>query len=183
MTNNLTQPQKFNPLMISLHWLMLVLIVAVYSLMEFRGIFPKGSEPRELMKALHFMLGMSVFFLVLVRLVVRLSNKLPAIIPEPKPIEKTLATLMHIGLYVFMLAMPLLGWLILNANGKPVPFFGMQLPVIIAENKDLAKTLHEVHEIGASLGYFLIGGHALAALFHHYIKKDNTLLRITFFKK
>ena len=183
MTDNSSQITKFNPVIIALHWLMLLLIVAVYVFMEFRGIFPKGSEPREFMKALHFMLGMSVFFLVLLRLVVRFSTKVPNIIPEPKPIEELLAKIMHIALYVFMIGMPLLGWLILSANGKTVPFFGVQLPALIAENKDLGKVLHEVHEIGGSLGYFLLGGHALAALFHHYVKKDNTLLRMSFLKK
>ena len=183
MADNISQSTKFNPIIIALHWFMLLLIVAVYVFMEFRGIFPKGSEPREFMKALHFMLGMSVFFLVLLRLAVRFSTKVPDIVPEPKPIEKMLAKIMHIALYVFMLGMPLLGWLMLSANGKTVPFFGLQLPMLIAENKDLGKVLHEIHEIGGSLGYFLLGGHALAALFNHYVKKDNTLLRMSFLKK
>lgn len=183
MSDNKALASKFNPISIALHWFMLVLILAVYAFMEFRGIFPKGSEPRELMKMLHFMLGMSVFLLVLVRLAVRFSTKAPAIIPEPKPLEKKLATLMHIALYVFMIAMPLLGWLMLSAHGKTVPFFGLQLPPLIAENKELGKVLHEVHEVGASLGYLLLGGHALAALWHHYVKKDNTLLRMSLLPK
>jgi cytochrome b561 len=123
MTDNTSQLTKFNPIIIALHWLMLLLIVAVYLFVEFRGLFPRGSEPRELMKTLHFMLGISVFFLVLLRLVVRFSTKAPDIIPAPKFIEVLLAKLMHIALYIFMIGMPLLGWLILNANGKAVPFW------------------------------------------------------------
>jgi cytochrome b561 len=183
MTDNTSQLTKFNPIIIALHWLMLLLIVAVYLFIEFRGLFPRGSEPRELMKTLHFMLGISVFFLVFLRLVVRFSTKAPDIIPTPKFIEALLAKLMHIALYIFMIGMPLLGWLILNANGKAVPFFGLQLPMLISENKDLGKLLREIHEIGGSIGYFLLGGHALAALLHHYVKKDNTLLRMSFLKK
>ena len=91
MADNISQSTKFNPIIIALHWFMLLLMVAVYAFMEFRGIFPKGSEPREFMKALHFMLGMSVFFLVLLRVVVRFATKAPDIIPEPKPIEKVLS--------------------------------------------------------------------------------------------
>jgi superoxide oxidase len=152
MTDNTSQITKFNPIIIALHWFMLLLIVAVYVFMEFRGMFPKGSEPREFMKALHFMLGMSVFFLVLLHVVVRFSTKVPDIVPEPKSIEKLLAKIVHIALYIFMIGMPLLGWSILSANGKTVPFFGLQLPMLIAENKDLGKVLHEIHEIGGSLG-------------------------------
>ena len=183
MADNTSQLAKYNPVIIALHWLMLLLIIAVYVFMEFRGIFPKGSEPREFMKAMHFMLGMSVFFLVLLRLIVRFSTRVPPIVPEPEPIEKFLVKLGHVALYIFMIGMPLLGWLILSANGKTVPFFGLQLPMLIAENKDLARLLHEVHEIGANLGYLLLTGHALIALVHHYVRKDNTLLRMSFLKK
>ena len=77
-----------------------------------------------------------------------------------------------------MLGMPLAGWLILSAAGKPIPFFGIHLPALIAENKDLSKLIKEVHETVGTIGYFLIGLHALAALFHHYVLRDNTLLRM-----
>lgn len=183
MLNKPFQSARYNSLIIALHWLMLLLIVAVYLFMEFRGFFPKGSEPRELMKTLHFMSGMLVFFLVFLRLLIRCTIKAPDIIPAPQPLVKLLATLVHIAIYIFMIAMPLLGWLILSANGKTVPFFGLQLPALIAPNKELGRLLHDAHEIGANLGYLLLGGHSLAALFHHYVKKDNTLLRMSFFKK
>ncbi|HLY96193.1 MAG TPA: cytochrome b/b6 domain-containing protein, partial [Sideroxyarcus sp.] len=70
------------------------------------------------------------------------------------------------------------GWLLLSATGKPVPFFGLELPALIGENKDLAKTLKDIHEFVGTAGYYLIGLHAAAALYHHYIVRDNTLLRM-----
>ncbi len=174
---------KFNPVLISLHWFMVFLIVAVYLCMELSDFFPKGSEARGLLKSLHFMFGLSVLMLVLVRVVVRLATTVPEIIPAPKPFEKMAAKIMHIALYVFMLCMPLVGWLILSSQGKSVPFFGFELPPLIGENKDLQDILREIHEIGATIGYVLLGGHAAAGLFHHYVKKDNTLLRLLFSKK
>ena len=77
-----------------------------------------------------------------------------------------------------MIVMPLLGWLILSGESKPVPFFGIQLPALIGENKEFAKQLEEVHELVGNVGYFLIGIHAAAALAHHYIQRDNTLTRM-----
>ncbi|MGE5758408.1 MAG: cytochrome b, partial [Sideroxydans sp.] len=74
--------------------------------------------------------------------------------------------------------MPITGWLLLSATGKPVPFFGLELPALIGENKDLAKTLKDIHEFVGTAGYYLIGLHAAAALYHHYIVRDNTLLRM-----
>lgn len=77
-----------------------------------------------------------------------------------------------------MFVMPMLGWLMLSAAGKPIPFFGAQLPALLNENKALADQLKEVHETIGMIGYFLIGAHALAALFHHFITRDNTLVRM-----
>jgi len=76
--------------------------------------------------------------------------------------------------------MPIAGWLILSAAGKPIPFYGLELPPLIAHNKGLAVTIKELHETAGSVGYFLIAGHALAGLYHHYIKHDNTLTRMLF---
>ena len=89
-----------------------------------------------------------------------------------------LATLASLALYAIMIGMPLAGWLLLSAAGKPIPFFGLQLPALIGPDKALAGQIKEVHELVGTLGYFLIGAHAAAALFHHYIKRDNTLLRM-----
>ena len=77
-----------------------------------------------------------------------------------------------------MIGMPILGWLLLSASGKPIPFFGLHLPALISENKSVADTIKEIHETGGTVGYFLIGFHAAAGLFHHYFVRDNTLLRI-----
>lgn len=180
--NNSLIMAKFNPILIFLHWLMVVLIIAVYVCMETRGFFPKDSDPRNLLKNLHFMLGISVLLMVVVRIVVRLATTVPAIIPATKPIDKIAANVMHATLYIFMVSMPILGWLTLSAYGKPIPFFGFELPPLIEKNTELRDLLKEIHEIGATIGYFLLGGHAAAGLFHHYIKKDNTLLRMSIFK-
>ena len=59
---------RYASLSIALHWLMLVLLVAVYACIELRELFPRGSEPRELIKTWHFMLGMLVLVLVTARL-------------------------------------------------------------------------------------------------------------------
>ena len=170
---------RYGSVSIGLHWLMVLLIAAVYACIELRELFPKGSDPREMLKMWHFMLGLSVFFLVLLRLLVRFaSGPAPCIEPPPVRWQKLLAKVVHCALYGLMLGMPLAGWLILSSAGKPIPFFGLELPALVAENKDLAKQIKEIHETVGLLGYFLIGLHALAALFHHYILRDNTLYRM-----
>jgi len=74
--------------------------------------------------------------------------------------------------------MPLAGWMLLSASGKPIPFFSLHLPALIHESKETASFIKEIHETGGTVGYVLIGLHAAAALFHHYVVRDNTLLRM-----
>jgi len=170
---------RYGSLSIALHWLMLLLFVAVYATIELRGLFPKGSDPREAMKAWHFMLGLSVFVLVWLRLAIyATAGPAPPVQPEPPRWQELAAKLMHVALYVFMFAMPVLGWLILSAEAKPIPFFGLNLPALVGENKPLAETVKEIHETFGEVGYWLIGLHAAAALFHHYFLRDNTLRRM-----
>ncbi len=169
--------QRYGTLSISLHWLMLVLLAAVYACIELREIFPKGSLPRDALKSWHYMLGMLVFILVWLRLAVRLSGPVPR--QSSYPVwQQWAATLMHYALYALMIGMPLLGWCMLSASGKPIPFFGLQLPSLIGEDKELAKLIKEIHETFGTVGYYLIGLHASAALYHHYIIRDDTLVRM-----
>ncbi|MDZ4813245.1 MAG: cytochrome b [Pseudomonadota bacterium] len=169
---------RFGTLSIGMHWLMLLLLVAVYASIELRGYFPRGSDLRAGLKTWHFMLGLSVFALVFVRLAIRLAGSTPRIQPELPAWQRQFARLMHALLYVFMVVMPVLGWLTLSAEGKPIPFFGLHLPALIAADKAFADSLNEIHETIGTIGYYLIGLHAAAALFHHYVMHDNTLLRM-----
>lgn len=66
-----------------------------------------------------------------------------------------------------------------RALGKPVSFFGLDLPPLIELNKQLGTQLKEIHEVVGVGGCFLIGTHALAAIFHHYVIKDNTFIRMS----
>lgn len=163
---------------IGAHWLTLALLVAVYALIELRGIFPKGTAAHEAMKTWHFMLGLTVLGVVAVRLALRLVFRAPPITPAPAAWVLWLAKAMYVALYAFLIAMPLLGWLTLSADGEPVPLFGLQLPALIAPNEALAENFEEIHETVGTIGYYLIGLHAAAALFHHYFMGDDTLSRM-----
>ncbi len=169
---------RYNALSMGLHWLMLLLLVAVYACIELREFFPKGSDPREALKTWHFILGLSVLALVVVRVGVSLLSSAPPIAPALPKWQALPAKLVHLALYLLMIVMPLAGWLILSAAGKPIQFFGLQLPALIGENKELAGSIKELHGVVGTVGYYLIGLHAAAALFHHYIARDNTLTRM-----
>lgn len=160
---------------VALHWLMLALIVVVYATMEFKSVYPKGSEGRDMLAHWHYTFGLSVFALAWLRLLVRLAGDEPAVEPPLPAWQARAARAMQWVLYALMIGLPLLGWLVLSAKGTPVTVFGTALPALAGEDKALAKVAKEIHEAAATAGYGLIGLHAAAALFHHYVRRDNTL--------
>lgn len=170
--------ERYGRVSIALHWLTLALLIGVYACIELREFFPRGSEPREALKMWHFMLGLSVFLIIWVRLAARLIGITPSIIPPPPKWQAVTALIVECALYALMIVLPVLGWLTLSAEGKAIPFFGLQLPALVAQNDILAERTEELHETLATAGYFVIALHAAAALFHHYVRHDNALLRM-----
>lgn len=179
VSNETTISERYSQLSIILHWAIFALLIAVYACIELRELYPRGSAPREALKMWHFMLGLSVFGLVWIRMVARLLGKTPPIIPAAPKWRRVIANVVELALYALMIALPLLGWITLSAEGDAIPFFGLQLPPLVGESEALAERTEELHETLAKAGYFLIGLHAAAALFHHYVQRDNTLLRMT----
>lgn len=166
---------RFGSLSIGLHWLMVLLLAAVYACIELKGNFPKGSEMRDGLKQWHFMLGLAVFALVWLRIAVRLIGARPKIQPPISGAQDKVAKLMYLALYALMIGAPLAGWLMLSAYDKPIPFFGLQLPALLSPDAELGGQIKDLHELAGTIGYWLIGLHALAGLYHHYIRRDNTL--------
>ena len=170
--------ERYGPVSIALHWLMLLLFIAVYACIELSGSFPRGSDSRAFMKTLHFSFGLLIFFMVWLRLAVRVLSPTPRLEPSLPLRQQQAAKLAHAALYVLMIAMPLAGWLALSAAGKPIPFFGLEFSALIGESASLAKPIKKIHETVGNVAYLLIGLHAGVALFHHYVRRDNTLLKI-----
>lgn len=169
---------RYNGLSITLHWLTLALLIAVYALVELRDLAPKGSALRDAMQMWHETLGLTVFCLFFLRLATRGLFGVPPVTPEPPAWQHKAAGITHWALYLFLVITPLLGWIAISAKGDPVPFFGYEWPALIGPDKAMSHNLKEIHETIGTFGYYLIGVHALAALYHHYFMQDDTLRRM-----
>jgi len=170
MRSNYSSPQ------IAIHWLVVLLVVGAYCAMEFRGFAPRSYRPY--FNIVHVSCGISVLVLMVTRLLLRLKHAAPPITPKPSAMMTGLAHLGHLAIYLLFIALPLLGLLMMYNRGGPWIAFGLPMPHAAEANFDLVDTLKEYHELLATLGYFIVGLHAAAALLHHYIFKDNTLLRM-----
>ena len=176
MTENLMTP-RYARLSMILHWLMLALFVGVYGCIEIKGLLPRGHALKGLFLGAHALFGIAIFLLVWLRLLGRLMPR-PPIMPRPPAWQTGASHLMHLALYGLMIVTPLLAWLMLNAAGKPIPYFEFSLPTLVAVDPDLARQFKHWHEWLGSAGYWLIGLHAAAGLFHHYWVRDSTLVRM-----
>jgi cytochrome b561 len=168
---------RYGSASIALHWVMFALMVGVYATIELHEVY--GRTPTGAMfENWHTTLGFAVLVLVIVRLVLRFMQPVPAITPPLARWQHVLAVLVHVALLALMLAMPIIGWVLLSAEGHDVVFLGLPLPALAAPDRAFAETVAEVHEVIGTLGYGLIAVHTAAALFHHYVVKDNTLMRM-----
>jgi len=169
---------KYAPSQILLHWLAFLLVVVAYCTMEFRDLAPRGSWQRMTMVISHFSAGSCVLAIMLSRIMLRVRHRSPGIVPKPPHWQTGIAHLLHLAMYLLFIALPTLGILSRFYLGKSWWIFGIPMPVSGNPDPDFADTLTDWHKTLAPYGYWLIGIHAVAALAHHYLFKDNTLLRM-----
>lgn len=169
---------KFARAQIALHWLTFLLVVTAYATIELRGFAQRGSWQGYAMIITHFSAGATILVLMLARLFLRTRHRTPPITPAPPRWQTGLAHLTHTLLYTLFITLPILGLTSRYLKGREWWLFGISMPVAPEPDFDMADMLIGWHETLAPLGYWLIGLHAAAALFHHYLLKDNTLLRM-----
>ena len=163
------------------HWLAFAFVGLAYLLINLRGIFTHGSDARTLAMQGHVLAGLVVLALVLPRLLHRLRNSPPPIAPPLVAWESLLSKLTHFALYAFLIVQPLLGLLTVFSAGHAivVPWTSLQIPSPMTANKDLSEQLGNIHGWIGTIFYYVIGLHILGALWHHFVRHDDTLKRMT----
>jgi cytochrome b561 len=162
-----------------LHWLTALFVICGWLLGTFLDDFPKGPI-RSSALIVHMTLGQLVFVLLLARLFWRMAN------PPPPPeqtrfgwLQQAVAAFTHYVMYALLVAVPFMGILVQLKRGDALPLFGVwDVASPWPTDRTLARTLLRVHEYLADTLLILAGVHAVAALMHHYIFEDRTLVRM-----
>ena len=127
----------------------------------------------------HKSVGVTLAAVLLLRLLWRAVNRKPVHLPNHKRWETRLAGLVHALLYLLLFAIIASGYLISTAKGQPVSVYGwFEIPAWvtgIAQQADRAGAVHYWLAIGVLV---LAAVHALGALKHHFIDRDDTLRRM-----
>lgn len=160
------------------HWGIFVLVTLMLIVGFFMEDFPESIQGMTYM--LHKSTGLLILGLMIIRLIWHWTNKVPVFPQAMSTVQRFVARFVHWLFYVILLVMPINGWIMSTAAGRAPVFYGLiALPFPgIEANEALANQLANLHEIFAYVLLFLILGHTIAALAHHYIYKDNILIRM-----
>jgi cytochrome b561 len=175
----MTESSRYRPGLRRLHWWMVVLMALVYLFAEQRGIFARGSPGRAAMLQSHYWFGLLLVPLAVWRLRLR-RDGVPPITPPLPSWQEVPAKVLHLGFYAFFFVMPVLGLATAWVDGKSllIPFTDISIPPLLGADRAWAHRLEDIHVWIGELFYWVIGLHVLAALFHHWIRRDDTLRRM-----
>ena len=157
------------------HWLIGVLLLLQIPLAFYMVDLPLG--PDKLGKyATHKSLGLLLFTVTALRLAWRLTHPAPPLPSATPRWQRFGARATQVLLYALMFLMPITGLLRSQAANFPVSFFGLfTLPTLVAVNEEFSKGMSAAHEAQGTILLVLVSAHALAALHHHFFRKDDVL--------
>ena len=168
----------YTPVAKGLHWLMAVLILGLLALGLYMHELPLSPQKLQLY-SWHKWASVTVFVLVWLRLAWRVTHRPP---PLPQTLSAPQRALAHAGhalLYALMVVIPLSGWLMSSAKGVQTVWFGvLPIPDLLGRDKVLGEQLQQLHALLNTVLMLTLAGHVAAALWHHFVLKDDTLRRM-----
>lgn len=170
---------RYGLVSVVLHWLVALVVFGLFAL----GFWMVGLsyyDPwRQSAPDLHKSIGILLFAVMLLRVLWRLLNPAPAALSNHGPLTRLASKLGHGVLYFGLFGVMISGYLISTADGRGIEVFGLfSVPATltgIAQQEDIAGAIHEYLAWGLVI---FAGLHGLAALKHHFIDRDSTLLRM-----
>ena len=179
-----------------LHWSTAVLFLGSYISVYYRHWFTEKETPENwIALQLHLSIGVTITVIVALRIIWRLSNRVPDLEPGTK-LEHLAAHAGHLALYAIMVIMPVTGYIGTGVNTEY--FFLFDIPkfedtqlftTLVSDGlgmtfKEFEKPVDFIHKdiMGAWVVWLLILGHVSAALYHQFVKKDRTLYKMTISK-
>ena len=171
-------PDSYTFTAIGLHWLIALAIIGSFALGFYMADLPISPQKLKFY-SWHKWAGMTIFLFVVLRLGWRLRHRPPELPAGMPDWQRSVAAATHVLLYLLMVAVPLSGWLMSSAKGFQTVWFGvLPLPDLLAKNEalgDLLQALHRLLNYGMAA---IVFAHLGAALKHHFIDRDDVLVRM-----
>lgn len=180
--------RRYDSVAMTLHWVIALLIPLDFALaLSFSRFDPGDVLYLPSAYDLHMAVGLCILILSVMRVVWRLSHRRPPL-PDMGFALRALARASHFLLYVFMIAAPVSGWLVLSLRHKATSVFGLfrwawpSLPSIATMPRPDRVFWHDhllpLHIWMSYVGIWLVALHVTAALYHQFGRRDDVLIRM-----
>jgi len=171
---------SFDGLTIGLHWGTVLLVLALFTSAWLHALAEaRQSAFTPVLLQIHRSVGVTIWVVTALRLAWRLTNaSMPPFPAQMIKLHRAAIKLSEYGLYALLLAQPVTGLLTTLFGGRPFALFFWQFSPLIARDDMLRAAFHFSHELGAWALAALAVSHAIAALFHHFVLRDDVLKRM-----
>ena len=158
-----------------LHWVSALLLFIQIPLGFYLVDLDFGPE-RLSIENIHIIIGLSLFYLVILRLINKIINPTPKLEPSVFKGQRFLAKLNHVLLYVTILSVTISGILKKLFNGETLIILFKKIK--LKDNFELSELFYDIHVFSNYLIIILIAIHILAVIIHKYFFNDNLLKKI-----
>jgi cytochrome b561 len=167
----------FDGLTIGLHWATVLLVLVLFASAWLHALAEtRHSDFTPVLLQIHRSFGVTIWVVAALRLAWRLTNaSLPPFPTHMTRLHRVVVKLSEYGLYALLLAQPATGLLATLFGGRPFALYSWWLSPLMPRNEMLQAAFHFSHELGAQALAGLAVGHAAAALFHHFVLRDDVL--------
>jgi len=176
LPNLLTNTERYGSGAIAFHWIMVLLIVAVGILGLLHDSWPKRTQAFWI--NIHALFGLLVWVSVIGRFWWRSRHPPPSLPLEVGEFSRRLSAAMHRVLYILMFSIPIIGMVTFIWHGRALDFGVFRLNFGIRSNRAIFHPTEDIHGYLAYVLFALAGMHVLAALWHHFIRRDGLLGRM-----
>jgi cytochrome b561 len=175
-----THRPSYDGLTIALHWATAVLVLALFATAWLHALAEEHkSDFTPLMLQMHRSIGVIVWAFAALRLTWRLTwARLPPFSAQMTARHRAMVKLSEYGLYTLLLGQPATGLLMTLFGGRPFVLLAWQIPPLLPRDEAIRAMFHSAHELGAWTLAILVAGHAGMALFHHFVLRDDVLVRM-----
>ena len=179
---------RYGSVAMGFHWVIALLVLANIALGLYMADLPRGDPAKFAIFQIHKSIGLSVLMLSVARVIWRLVNPVPPLPRGMSPVLRIAARISHFLLYFLIVFIPLTGWILVSASplGNGTLYFGLftwpNLPFFAGMSRAALRPYHELfsnaHVLLAWSAIVLLPIHVGAALYHHFLRRDDVLKRM-----
>lgn len=171
-----SESAKYGSVAIALHWWVFVLVIVVGILGLLHDSWPDATQAFWI--NIHALCGLLLWLTVIARILWRRANPPPALPPEVDVLTRRFSGPVHRALYALLLIIPVIGIVTFVWHGRVFDFGLFRVNFGVHKNRAIFHPAEDIHGYLAYALFAIAMLHALASLWHHFIRKDGVLLRM-----